>query len=266
MSSAAPLPPASKVFGIWGRPATVVALALAWLALAVFFYNWPELDIALSGQFFIAKACDADTAGKVCGSFALAYDPFWQVLRDFNRTLPVALTVLVALYAAWRWYQERSLADPRIRFKFTLMWTMIVGPLLFTNALLKQNWGRPRPVHTDLFGGNLPFVPAGIKTDYCPANCSFISGEASSAFWLVCLAFIVPRPWRKAAIAVALALAVFASGLRIAFGGHYLSDVVLGALATLMVFALMSLLDMWIFAREELRRPMMDESASRLIE
>lgn len=266
MSSAAPLPPASKIYGIWGRPATVVVLALAWLALAVFFRYSPELDIALSERFFSARACDPDAASEICGSFAYAYDPFWQALRDFNRTLPVALTVVVALYAAWRWYQERSLADPRIRFKFTLMWTMIVGPLLFTNALLKQNWGRPRPIQTNLFGGNLPFVPAGIKTDYCPANCSFISGEASSAFWLVCLAFIVPRPWRPAAITVALALAVFASGLRIAFGGHYFSDVVLGALATLTVFALMSLIDMWIFAREELRRPAPDERASRLIE
>ncbi len=254
MRSAAQLPPASTIYGIWGRPLTVVVLVALWLALAVFFYLWPELDIDTSAWFFSARAYDAGIVGRICGSFALGQDPFWQSIRTFNRTLPVALTVLIALYAAWRWYQEKSLADPRIRIKFSLMWAMIVGPLLFTNALLKQNWGRPRPIHTDLFGGSLPFVPAGLKTDYCPANCSFISGEASSAFWMVCLAVIVPRAWRVPAMLAALAFAVFASGMRIAFGGHYLSDTVLGAIATLAAFALVSLIDMWVFARGELKK------------
>src|SRR5690606_563997 len=61
----------------------------------------------------------------------------------------------------------------------------------------------------------------------CQANCSFVSGEASASFWLVAFAFVVPRRWRAGTAIGTLAFALAISINRMAFGGHFLSDVVL---------------------------------------
>ena len=75
-----------------------------------------------------------------------------------------------------------------------------------------------------------------------------MSGEASSIFWLACLVPLWPRQLRgKAAVATG-AICVFTSGLRVAFGGHYLSDVVLGGLSTLIVFSALAVLVEQLFA------------------
>ena len=124
----------------------------------------------------------------------------------------------------------------------TAIAALLVGPGLVVNVVLKEYWGRPRPASTDLFGGTLPFVPAGEWSNACPGNCSFVSGEASSIFWLICLIPLWPQRQRgKAGLAVC-AIALLAAGLRVAFGGHYFSDVVLGGLSTLIVFAALATL------------------------
>ena len=116
--------------------------------------------------------------------------------------------------------------------------TLAVGPGLVTNLLFKDHWGRPRPEAVDLFGGTLPFVQAWRVTNYCVANCSFISGEASSAAWLLGLAVLVPSAWRPAALKWLTGFAILVSLDRIAFGGHFLSDVLLGWGFTLLMMAI----------------------------
>ena len=105
--------------------------------------------------------------------------------------------------------------------------SLALGPGLLVNAFLKEVWGRPRPRDTLDFGGTLPFDPAWIPGGGCESNCSFPSGEASSSMWLVALAFVVPPAWRRAVAGVALVWCMVMSANRIAFGGHYLSDVLI---------------------------------------
>ena len=52
---------------------------------------------------------------------------------------------------------------------------------------------------------------------------------------MVAPASVLPPPWRGPAIVAAFAFGIGASLLRMAFGGHYLSDVLLGGLVTLIV-------------------------------
>jgi membrane-associated phospholipid phosphatase len=52
---------------------------------------------------------------------------------------------------------------------------------------------------------------------------------------MVAPASLAPPPWRAPAILAALGFGVATSALRMAFGGHYLSDVVLAALSTLIL-------------------------------
>ncbi|MEZ5840483.1 MAG: phosphatase PAP2 family protein [Hyphomicrobiales bacterium] len=113
---------------------------------------------------------------------------------------------------------------------------------LVVNLMLKEHWGRARPHQTLDFGGEHAFTPAWAMSDACASNCSFVSGEASSAFWLLTAACLVPPLYR---VPVGVVLAVLAGTIafnRVAVGGHYLSDIVLSALITLTVAAALRVL------------------------
>jgi len=59
--------------------------------------------------------------------------------------------------------------------------------------------------------------------------------EAASGFWMVAPALLAPPPWRAPAVAGALVFGAATSVLRMAFGGHFLSDVLVGGLISLLV-------------------------------
>ena len=69
-------------------------------------------------------------------------------------------------------------------------------------------------------------------------NCSFVAGEASSAIWLTAIAFVVPRRYRWPVLIVTGLFALALSVNRIAFGGHFLSDVMLSWGLTALVIAI----------------------------
>jgi hypothetical protein len=82
------------------------------------------------------------------------------------------------------------------------------------------------------FGGDMTFKPWWDPRGTCTDNCSFVSGETSSAVWLAAPALLVPLPWRYAAFA---GVAVYATGIgfmRLLMGGHFLSDVLFAAIFT----------------------------------
>jgi membrane-associated phospholipid phosphatase len=109
--------------------------------------------------------------------------------------------------------------------------SLALGPILISNIILKDNMGRARPKQTVEFGGHKQFTPALLPSKECPRNCSFVSGHASTGFFLVTFAFLMaPGLRRRAAFAGALAIGTAAGLGRIAEGGHYLSDVVFAGL------------------------------------
>jgi membrane-associated phospholipid phosphatase len=116
-----------------------------------------------------------------------------------------------------------------------LIATMIIGPGLIVNLGFKDHWHRPRPVQTQEFNGPSPFTPWYDDNGGCKKNCSFVSGEAATGFWMVAPASVLPPPWRGPGMVAAFAFGFGASLLRLAFGGHYLSDVLLGGLIALIV-------------------------------
>ena len=233
---------ADSLFGRWADPVLTLALLALWIALALVFNGEPEVDRWISSAFFAAQPCAQGSQAVACGSFPAAANAALEAIRTFFHYLPVVVAVVVVAMLARDLAAGRRLADGRVRFSMTAIVALLVGPGLIVNVFLKEYWGRPRPVSTDLFGGTLPFVPAGEWSNACPGNCSFVSGEASSIFWLICLIPLWPQRQRgKAGVAVC-AIALLAAGLRVAFGGHYFSDVVLGGLSTLIVFAALAAL------------------------
>jgi membrane-associated phospholipid phosphatase len=117
--------------------------------------------------------------------------------------------------------------------------SLMLGPGLLANGILKPHWGRPRPIEVTQFGGNLTFVEWWNPTGACQSNCSFISGEASTAAWMFGPAMLVPEPWRGLAIGAAAVFTIVTSTARMAVGGHFFSDALFGALATILILLAM---------------------------
>ena len=167
------------------RSALVAYVALTVLTLGVFAL-WPELDLIVARYFFHA------------GSF-FGGDEDLRFAREFFRVTPF---VVLAAYAAL-WLARRSGVKlpwaPSGRAVIFLIATIAIGPGLIVNLGLKDHWGRPRPYQTQGFSGQDPFRPWYATDGACKRNCSFVSGEAATAFWTVAPASLLPPPWRAPA-------------------------------------------------------------------
>jgi lipid A 4'-phosphatase len=197
-------------------------LAALTLATLIVFARSPQIDLDVANAFYGAS-------GFVGSS------PFERAAREFFNVTPfLVLAALAALYALRRLGFAVRYA-PTGRGLIFLICTMAIGPGLVVNLGLKDHAHRPRPVQTQNFGGKFEFRPWYRFDGACQRNCSFVSGEASEAFWMVAPASLAPPPFRALAISAALAFGLLAGLLRMAFGGHYLSDVLLAGLLTLMI-------------------------------
>ena len=190
-------------------------LALATMAA---FALWPELDLVAARLFFTPA-----------GGFA-ARTFFGEIGRGIGNILP--FVVLAAYVLAWL-ANRLGLAlpfNPPGKNVVFLILAMAIGPGLIVNLGMKDHLHRPRPTHVTEFGGTKSFRAFYQFDGGCVKNCSFPSGEAAEAFWMLAPASLAPAPWRGAAITGAIVFGMLVSLLRMAFGGHFLSDVTFAAL------------------------------------
>ena len=197
---------------------TIVLLVLVGIVFAV----RPDLDLSAARLFFHA------------GTF-VGHSPVGDGARLLGWLVPFVIFGLMVV----GWLARRAgLAWPHLpsgRSIAFLAATLALGPGLLVNVALKDHWHRPRPVQTSEFGGTLPFRPWNALDGGCKRNCSFVSGEASSATWLVAPALLVPPPFQAGAVVGALAFGAAVGVLRMAFGGHFLSDTLISMLLTILV-------------------------------
>jgi lipid A 4'-phosphatase len=85
------------------------------------------------------------------------------------------------------------------------------------------------------FNGSEQFVPWWDPRGSCGRNCSFFSGEGATAFWTFAPAALTPPAWRPLAYIGATLFGVTTSVLRMAFGGHFFTDVAAAGLVTFLV-------------------------------
>lgn len=107
---------------------------------------------------------------------------------------------------------------------FFLIVTMVIGPGLLVNVLIKDNSiGRARPIHLEEFGGKATFTPAFVYSGQCQKNCSFVSGHSAIGFYAIVLGWVFrKRRWFWAGFS----LGAIISLSRIMEGAHFLSDTV----------------------------------------
>ncbi len=213
---------------------TVVALFL--------FRQFPGLDIFVSRMALTIKPCPPDSPLAVCGEFLLQSNSLLILLREISLQIPNIFGFGIFFYLIYQVFLNRNTTAKEIEKLNLVVWTVLLSTVLLVNLILKEYWGRPRPYRVEELGGEHPFVLPGTVSEYCESNCSFVSGEASSAAWLFAFLVFLPNRWRLPTGIFLSIYLVFFSGLRIAFGRHFLSDVTLSVLFTFCIMAFLNML------------------------
>jgi len=206
------------------RIGLIIALALA-VVVGLLFGIYPELDLKLAALFY-------DAASK---SFPLKLNTLAALARDAAMWIAWALAapaIIALLLKLMRPDRPLLMSGRAIIF---LLVTLVLSAGVLTNLTFKSYWGRPRPVVVTQFNGPDQFVPWWDPRGSCGRNCSFFSGEGATAFWTYAPAALPPPAWRPLAYVAATLFGVTTSLLRMAFGGHFFTDVAAAGLVTFMV-------------------------------
>ena len=190
-------------------------------------------DLDVAGLFF-----DPHSA-----KFPLAVDYSLNVVRRIANWVPFLL-LAPAVFALLRKLVFPQFADANGTLRRGVPHRLVLlGPALTANALLKENWGRPRPNFVQQFAGTDTFQPWWHPSSACKRNCSFVSGEASQAYWTVAPASLAPPQLRPIALGGAVLFGTAVGGLRVVFGRHFVTDIIFAGVITIaIIMALYSLL------------------------
>jgi lipid A 4'-phosphatase len=197
------------------RTGLAIALTVAFV-VGVLCAVDPQLDLDLARISF-------DSSRKL---FGINGQLWVQHARNAARLI-VTLLVLpagIAIVGKLIWPQRRMLIEGRAAI--FLIATLALGPGIITNVILKDHWGRSRPIDVQQFGGTDTFTSWWDPRGECPNNCSFVAGEPSGAFWTMAPAALAPLELQPLAFGAALLFGAAVGILRIGGGGHFFSDVV----------------------------------------
>jgi membrane-associated phospholipid phosphatase len=199
---------------------------LVTLSISAFFVAFPGVDLAVTRFFYVAGV--GFPAGKI---------EALNTFRALGQYFPLALTIalVVGLILKLIYPSRPSLFPPRFTLYFSSLF--LLGPALTVNGIMKPLFDRPRPRNVIEFGGTDTFVHAwGLGGQFFDDR-SFVSGEAAVVACLIPLAFFVPVVWRRVVFVLLSVFAALTALNRIAFGAHFLSDVLIatGLMATLSI-------------------------------
>jgi lipid A 4'-phosphatase len=212
----------------------------------VVFGLFPRLDLAFSGLFFEPGA-----------GFVFKDLPWVQALYGLFAVLqlPILAVLLLGLLGGW---VDSRLARQRRTLLF-LLFSLLLGPGLMVNEVLKNHWGRARPVQVTEFGGTAQYTPPWQPSDQCEKNCSMSSGHAALGFYPLALAWVLRRQ-RRLWVTAGLISGAWVGLGRILQGGHFLSDVLVsGAI----VWLTCAVLARWLLPFSETSPESGDALASR---
>lgn len=198
------------------------AIVAAGVLVGLVFGIWPQLDLKVSALFYDAAHHD----------WPWARMPAVLALRSFNEFITravVAAAIITLIFAA---AGGRTAAFIAPRVALFLLAALALGPGLIANAIFKAHWSRPRPGEVTVFGGPLDFVPWWSPFGHCASNCSFVSGEVASAACLFAVALVLPQRYRRGALIGVIGYVLAIALMRVAMGGHFLSDALFAGIFT----------------------------------
>jgi membrane-associated PAP2 superfamily phosphatase len=209
------------------RTGLLIALVIAVIA-GLAFGLYPDLDLDVARYFHAFEDSNHNM-------FALRIYPPLMRARDVGLWLGTILVApAVAALIVKLLLPRRKMLMPGRAVVF-LIATMALAPGLLVNVLLKDHWGRPRPIDVTQLGGNQTFVAWWNPHGDCPSNCSFVSGDVAGAVWTIAPAALAPPHWRALAYAAALAVASGMGAIRVMAGAHFPSDAIFAGVFTFLI-------------------------------
>src|SRR5580692_12337916 len=117
------------------RSGLIIALTVG-VAVGVVFGVWPRLDLTVSTPFYDPKTHDFPFNGHVWSQYA----------RNAARALITLMIVPAGIALLGKFLFPRRPMLIKGQAVLFLIGTLAVGPGLLTNTLLKDHWGRARPI------------------------------------------------------------------------------------------------------------------------
>jgi membrane-associated PAP2 superfamily phosphatase len=232
-----PLDAARRGWRLREREWSAFAGTLAFVSLVFAFV--PALDLAVSGAFYRP----APGAAAFVGLRSPLVHAIYAAVPWIGRLAAIGAFALAAAAAlrpghiGMRW-RRRALA---------LGLALAVGVGAGVNGVLKNGWGRARPLTVAAFGGTLAYTPALRPARQCLRNCSFVSGHAATGFALAAVGLFGGAATRRRWLVVGAATGLGLGALRVAEGAHFASDVLY---AGLVVWAVnLTLRELWLVRR-----------------
>jgi len=186
-------------------------LVILFFLFAALFISFPEIDLYVSSLFWNGH------------EFILANNPIIKAIYYHVNILTPILILGILGAIAYQHFKKQEFKYATKKNLFYFLLVGIIGSAILVNALFKDNWGRARPHQTTYFGGDKIFTPAIIPTNQCNKNCSFTCGHASFGFMFIGLWFLFRKKWL---LWGSIAYGGVIGLVRIAQGGHFLSDVI----------------------------------------
>jgi lipid A 4'-phosphatase len=177
-------------------------------------FRYTNLDIALERNFFSPDK-----------GWLLQYKHFWDLIYRFGIFPGYFLAFCGLIMISVSYWNVKY-----VRFRkasLVLVFSIVVGPGLLINLVLKDHSGRPRPREITEFGGTEQYICVCEKGKTNDGK-SFPCGHCSMGFYLA-IPYLFYRNRKKA-----LAWTIFAAGTgygilvgisRMMAGGHFASDV-----------------------------------------
>ncbi|BAF70220.1 phosphatase PAP2 family protein [Nitratiruptor sp. SB155-2] len=198
-------------------------MRIAFLLIAGCFIFWffPQIDLWFSSLFFKN------------GVFFLKNHLILRIIYKATMilitlfTLSLALLLLIETVTKKEWVSKKIL--------IYLLLVLLLGPGLVVNVVFKNHFGRARPSQVEQFAGTKKFTPALQIANQCKKNCSFSSGHAAAAFYFLALIPLFHGRKRRIVAALAIIWGSVVGLVRIAQGGHFLSDVYCSAVVVYLV-------------------------------
>lgn len=206
------------------RRELLVLLFLASMTTVLFWNS--DWDYQLAALFY--RPADPQ------GPWPMQHWPVLKILFDFAFpfTVIAGLTALV-VYVLGHFFEHARRYRRRAIY---ILLVIVLGPGVLVNLVVKDHWGRPRPVHVEQFGGQYAYVPPGKIAD--SPDKSFVCGHCSVGYAFFVLYFL-SQNHKALYFVLALSLAWTMGFTRMTAGGHFASDILWsGYLVFLVAYAL----------------------------
>ena len=202
---------------LWGA-------AIAGVIASIVFSAFPEIDMKTAALFYEGNGVFTGKGGG--GIFYGKSSTVADLIRFVLFLAFVCVGVVTACGLATTVLRGRAFLGFTAPKWLFLAACLVIGPGVVGNAILKDNWGRARPVHLTEFGGNKTYSPPLIPSNQCEKNCSFVAGEASMAYATFFAAAFLFAGMGTRLICAGILAGLFSGAVRMSQGAHFLSDVV----------------------------------------